>query len=201
MTTAVATVDAGAEVVAELDALADIVEALPPDRWDATSLCAGWRIREVVAHIALPVYHSAPAVVAQLIRSRMRWGAVADRFARRDAERPVADLVSALRSQRLRDWRPPGGGAEGALVHAVVHGLDITVPLGIPRAVPPARMRVALDHLAAPKSLSHFGVDVSGAELRADDVDWRHGAGAVVSCDARSLALALSGRRPLPLSP
>jgi uncharacterized protein (TIGR03083 family) len=195
MTTAV---DVAAELAAELAELADLLESLPPDRWDAASLCDGWRIREVVAHVTLPTYRSAPAVAVQLVRAGFRWNTVADRLARRDAERSVAELVAALRSARMRAWRPPGGGAEGALTHAVVHGLDATVPLGVPRHLDPARARAVLDTLVAPRSLQHFGVDVSAVELRADDVEWTHGSGPPLHADARTLILGLTGRRPLP---
>ena len=39
-----------AAVVAERAELVDLLAALPADRWDAPTLCDGWRVREVVAH-------------------------------------------------------------------------------------------------------------------------------------------------------
>ena len=43
----------------------------------------------------------------------------------------IKDLLTSLRDNVNHPWKPPGGGYEGALSHDVIHGLDITVPLGI----------------------------------------------------------------------
>ena len=44
-------------------------------------------------------------------------------------------------------WTPPGGGYAGALNHVVIHGLDITVPLGVQRRSSGETIRVVLDDL------------------------------------------------------
>ncbi|MBI4901458.1 MAG: hypothetical protein HY829_13410 [Actinobacteria bacterium] len=106
-------------------------------------------------------------------------------------------LLAALRAPRMQARAPPGGGATGALVHAVVHGLDITEALNLDRHPPAPRMRLALDGLTAPRSLSHFGVSLDGVQLRAEDLEWSYGRGQVVTGPATVLALILSGRQPL----
>jgi hypothetical protein len=60
-------------------------------------------------------------------------------------------------------------GFEGALTHDVIHGLDVTVPLGIGRHVPEERLRIVLHGITKPKPLKYFGVDLRGIELCADD--------------------------------
>ena len=184
------------EVAAELSELADLLAALPAAAWDAPSLCPGWRVREVVAHLTLPMHASAPVVVLGLLRARGRWDVLADRRARLDARRTPEELLAALRAPRMQAWTPPGGGTTGALVHAVIHGLDITEALGLDRRPPTARTRIVLDGLIEPRSLSHFGVSLEGLQLRAEDLEWSYGAGRVVSAPAVDLALILSGRRP-----
>src|SRR5674476_444211 len=62
-------------------------------------------------------------------------------------------------------------GFEGALTHDVIHGLDVTVPLGIGRHVPEERLRTVLHGITKPKPLKYFGVDLRGIELCADDID------------------------------
>jgi uncharacterized protein (TIGR03083 family) len=183
------------EVAAELSELADLLAALPA-AWDAPSLCPGWRVREVVAHLTLPMHASAPVVILGLLRARGRWDVLADRRARLDARHTSEELLAALRAPRMQAWTPPGGGATGALVHAVIHGLDITVALDLDRHPPTARMRIVLDGLTERRSLSHFGVSLDGLQLRAEDLEWSYGAGRVVSAPAVDLALILSGRRP-----
>jgi len=188
--------DAAVEVAAELSELADLLEALDDDTWELPSLCEGWRVRDVVAHVTMPTRWSGPRLALPMLRHRFRWNDLADHLARRDAQAlTTTELLAALRSRRLREWRPPGGGAQGALVHAVVHGIDVTAPLGIDRELPAGRMRLVLAGLTSPRSLSHFGVDLDGIELHADDVSWSHGSGRAVHLDARQAALVLSGRR------
>ena len=56
-------------------------------------------------------------------------------------------------------------------------------------------MRIVLDTITRPKSRTFFGADLTGIELRADDLDWSFGSGTPVSGHAQDLALALCGRR------
>jgi uncharacterized protein (TIGR03083 family) len=188
------TADLMAEITATRLELADVLAGLPAESWDAPSLCAGWRVREVVAHITMPFRYSTGRFLAELALSGMRFHRMSNRCARRDAELPAADLVAAVRDNATNPWRPPGGGYEGALVHDVIHGLDVIVALGIDRPIPAERMRIVLDGVTKPGALKHFGVDLSGVELRADDLDWSFGTGRTVSGPARELALVLCGR-------
>jgi uncharacterized protein (TIGR03083 family) len=184
------------EVANELAELADLLEALPASAWETPSLCPGWRVREVVAHLTLPMHASPPVIILGLVRARLQWNVLADRRSRLDARLTREQLLVALRAPRMKAWTPPGGGPTGALVHAVVHGLDITEALNLDRHPPAARMALALDGLTGQRSLSHFGVSLDGLELRADDLDWSYGTGRVITAPGTVLALILSGRRP-----
>lgn len=192
------TAEVRAEITANRRELADVLAGMPADSWDAPTLCAGWRVREVVAHVTMPFRYSTGRFLAELARSGMRFHRMSDRCARRDADLPSAELVAAVRDNATNPWHPPGGGFEGALVHDVIHGLDITVPLGIDRPIPAQRIRIVLDGVTKPGALKHFGVDLTGIELRADDLDWSFGTGTTVSGPARNLALVLCGRTPPP---
>ncbi len=41
-------------VAPTLEGLADLLEASSAATWDAPSLCDGWRVRHVVAHVTMP---------------------------------------------------------------------------------------------------------------------------------------------------
>ena len=183
-------------IAAERTELAEVLGKLAAERWDDPTLCAGWRVREVVAHITMPFRYSSRRFVFELARSRGKFNAMADRCARRDAAVMTPDeLALALRSNASHPWQPPGGGYEGALTHDVIHGLDITEALGLGRFVPGDRLRVVLPNLAARRSLGFFGVDLSGMELRASDTGWTVGSGAPMTGTAQDLALFLCGRK------
>lgn len=185
-----------AQIAAERTELADVLDALPAARWDAPTLCAGWRVREVVAHMTMPFRYSADRFMAELGRDGWNFDQMADRCARADAaEVSAAELAAVLRSNAAYDWQPPGGGLVGALTHDVIHGLDLELPLGIGRRVPPERLLVVLDNAAKLSTLGHFGVDLEGVRLQADDMDWSLGSGVPMTGAAHCLALVLCGRK------
>jgi uncharacterized protein (TIGR03083 family) len=182
-------------VAANRRAFGDVLEGLSDADWDAPSLCVGWRVREVVAHMTMPFRYSAPRFLGEMVRSRGNFARMADRVARRDARAPIGTLLEGWRTNENHPWKPPGGGREGALTHDVVHGLDITVPLGIEHPVSEPALRVVLDNATTPRSLKHFGFDVAGLRLEADDLDWTFGDGEPLRGRARDLLLVLMDRR------
>jgi uncharacterized protein (TIGR03083 family) len=175
--------------------LAELLAGLPPAAWDADTLCAGWRVREVVAHITMPFRYSAEQYGREMAEAQGSFDLMADRAARRDAQLPAGDLVRVLREHENFRWEPPGGGLVGALTHDVIHGLDITVPLGTGRRVPETSLRTVLGTMTQPGAPGYFGTDVTGVQLLADDMDWSYGDGAQVSGQAQDLALVLCGRK------
>jgi uncharacterized protein (TIGR03083 family) len=183
-------------IAAERRDLAAMLAGLATQSWDTPSLCAGWRVREVVAHSTMPFRYSRRRYALEMIKSRGDFTAMADRCARRDASALTpAELVAAMRDNADYSWKPPGGGFEGALTHEVVHGLDWTVPLSIGRTVPQERLRVVLRGLERPKGAAYFGVDLDGIALRADDMDWSLGSGTPLTGATQDLVLVLCGRR------
>jgi uncharacterized protein (TIGR03083 family) len=175
-------------------ALADLLGKEPPERWDTPSLCTEWRVREVVAHVTMPANYDEAAFMAELQQDGFDFGRLSNRIAARDAKRPTDELVAGLRSDVLHRWQPPGGGAHGALNHAVIHSLDVTVPLGEKPAASDEALRVILDDLTAGGVQRNFGVDVSGRRLTATDLAWSYGNGSPLAGTAGDLVAALAGR-------
>ncbi|MQA98552.1 MAG: maleylpyruvate isomerase family mycothiol-dependent enzyme [Streptosporangiales bacterium] len=183
-------------IAAERSELAELLAGLPEERWDEPTLCAGWRVRELVAHMTMPYRHSGPRVLLGLLRSRGDFNAFADRIARRDAvEVAVDELAASLAGNARHPWKPPGGGYVGALSHDVIHGLDFTVAFGIERKVPMDRLLPVLPRSLKDKGVRFFGVDLDGVELCADDADWSLGSGEPLRGAAQDLLLVLCGRR------
>ncbi|MEU6233972.1 maleylpyruvate isomerase family mycothiol-dependent enzyme [Kitasatospora sp. NPDC047058] len=184
-----------AAIAAERRELADVLDSLTPEQWDAPSLCAGWRVREVAAHMSTGFRHPLPRTLLELARAGGSLHRMTDRVARRDAAAlGPRELAAALRENADHPWTPPVGGFTSALGHDVVHGLDITVPLGLGRRVPADRLRLLLDAVT-PSSLRFFGARLDGTELRATDLDWSYGSGRTVARPAQELLLLAYGRR------
>ena len=96
-----------------------------------------------------------------------------------------------MRDNVRHPWQP--GGITGALCHDVIHGLDITVALGLGRQVPADRVRIVLDTIV-PERVGFFGIDLTGKRLVATDLDWRRGDGEDVTRPAQELLLLACGR-------
>lgn len=182
-------------IAAERRELAGILASLEPSQWDAPSLCAGWRIREVVAHMTYQYRHPGPRILLEILKARGNMNRALDRAAKRDAAAATPiELADCLRDNAEHAWKPPGGGYTGALSHDVIHGLDITVALGIDRRVPLERLLPVLNGTDS-RGLKFFGVDLDGVKLRADDVDWSQGTGEVLTGAGQDLLLVVTGRR------
>ena len=185
------------ETQAERERLASLFSDLSPEQWDTPSLCAGWRVREVVAHITMPFRTKPLGIVPGLIRTGFSFSRYADRDARSTAhEMSQAELVDLLRRNVGNPWQPPGGGDIGALSHDVIHGLDATEPLDLP--APPADRIALVLASAGSRQLRYFGVNLAGQRLSATDADVSVGEGVrVLPMTAKEILLVVTGRHPL----
>ena len=181
-------------VAAEFLALADLLDSATDAQWDTPSLCAGWRVREVIAHMTMAARYPEDKFMAELRRCEFDFGRLSNEIAARDAGLPANELAANLRSEVMQHWTPPGGGYHGALNHVVIHGLDATVPLGVPRRSPDDTIRIVLDDLTQGDVHQHFGTKIEGRTLHATDLDWSYGSGPVLRGAAEDLALVLCGR-------
>ena len=173
--------------------LADLLAASAADVWDAPSLCEGWLVRHVVAHVTMPARLTPEQFGAEMAAAGGDFTLLSETVARRDASLPLADLLDQLRSSRLHAWQPPGGGAAGALSHAVIHALDITIALDRPAVAPTDATTAVLEQLTAAHG-AVFAVDLDDVRLVATDIGWSRGHGRPVRADSGSLVALLSGR-------
>lgn len=183
--------------VAERQRLADLLAGLSPEQWRADSLCAGWRVREVVAHINATATQTYEEFLAAVAAADGNINLACDRTAKADSARfSDAELLATHRSRISSRWTPGPGNRRGALSHEVIHGLDITVPLGLPEPEP----EVLAATLAGgdPAQLAFFGFDAGSVRLVADDADLTVGDGPrEVRLPARDVVLVVTGRRQI----
>src|SRR3954447_22054870 len=87
--------------------LADLLAELTDDEWNRPSLCAGWSVREVAAHLALS--HTGPvAAAAAMLRARGRVDPMIHDTACRHAAVPTSQVVAELRAMAGSRRRAPG---------------------------------------------------------------------------------------------
>lgn len=185
--------DPQAQVAPTYTGLAELLASVSAETWDAQSLCEKWQVRHVVAHVAMPTRLTPEQFGAEMVAAGGDFTVLSDTVAARDATLPVADHLDALRSQQLHEWQPPGGGADGALSHAVIHSLDVTVALDRRAVAPDDALRAVLDQLTASNG-AFFGLDLSDVRLDATDTNWSWGTGVPVRATSGELVSLLGGR-------
>ena len=120
-------------------ALVHLIEDLSEQEWRRPSLCEGWTVRQVAAHLALQntTWSEMPRAVLGLVRHGGMNGAI-HAMACRDAELPVGAIVGEIRD-RIGVRRPlPAVTFRETAIDYLVHGQDIAVPLGRTLPMPPA---------------------------------------------------------------
>lgn len=176
--------------------LADLLADLREDEWAHRSLCAGWSVRDVAAHLALAHTGRAQALVG-LVRA----GGSVDRMIRDMALRhaaPPERLIAEIRAMTGSRKLPPVVSYLEPLVDVLVHGQDIAIPLGRPHPIPvDAAVAAATRAWTMRWPLSRaFPVRdrLRGFELVATDTGWSAGRGPRVEGPIGALLLLMTGR-------
>jgi len=177
---------------------ADMFADLTPEQWRTPSLCAGWTIREVAAHLLEPLETEANTLklLAYLVRYRGSLDRMVDDTARTVAARPTDELVSGLRERASTRLAPPVIGPLGPMTDTCIHLRDAARPLGLGVCPPPASWRPALDFLVSKPARRGFipRDRLVGLRLIATDQDWQHGEGTEIHGTSEAIAMAVSGR-------
>jgi uncharacterized protein (TIGR03083 family) len=175
--------------------VADLLESLSPEQMRTPSLCAGWTVREVAAHLALSAVGPG-RVAVELIRYRGNLARTGRETARRLAARESdAALVALLRGMVGNRGHLLGTSYLDPLVDVLVHGQDIAVPVGRRHEMPVLAGAAAAQRVATMRYWSRIRSAVGGVRLEANDTDWTYGSGPVVRGPIAVLLLVLTGRR------
>lgn len=173
--------------------LAAFLATLTPQQWQAPTLCARWRVRDVVAHVIS--YDDLDtrglftlAAQARFRSSRINAAALA-RYDTRSPEQLLALLADHLQPRGL----PAALGGRVALVETLIHHQDIRRALGRQRPMPADRLLPALrTALIAPDIGGLWRI--RGIRLVATDLGFSAGVGPEVSGTAEALLMTIAGR-------
>lgn len=178
----------------ERGSLADLLDSLGDQEWETPSLCTGWRVRDVAAHLTLAQMGMFPAAVAA-VRARGNFDRMIHDSAVRQARRPVTEYAPRLRAMAGSRRKAPGVSHLEPLIDVLVHGQDIAIPLGRPRPMPPAAAAAAADRVWPNLFPWRAGRKLSGFRLAATDWSWSAGDGLPVEGPIGAILLLLTGRR------
>ena len=180
--------------------LVELLASLDEAEWATPSLCEGWTVQEVAAHLAWASVDTPAAIVAGFVRARFDVNRLNDENARRWARRGPAAVLAQLRADADSGATPFGVPWPAPLVDAVVHELDVRRPLRRPRPVAEPVFRVAADFLLAARWPLPVLVGgdprrrVGGVRLVATGTSWTSGSGPEVHASPESVLLLLAGR-------
>ncbi len=190
---------AWATIAAERRALADLLTTLTEEQWATPSLCAGWTVRHVAAHLMAGPTGSWAGFLRAMVRARGSFDRANHLLADDRARLPAATLAADLRENAGSRFTPPGMDWHAPLTDLLVHRLDITVPLGLDHGRPLDPWSDALGLLTSRRAAPAF-LPRGLPELTyvATDTDWSRGTGPRVEGPVEAVALAIT-RRPVRL--
>ena len=181
-------------VHAERRALVADLADLDAEQWRAPSLCAGWDVHDVVAHLVDTALTGRLRFVRDLVIARGDFDRANARGVRRERRSDPRETLAALAAVTDLTRTPPASLAT-RLVEAIVHGEDVRRPVSRPRAYSPHMTAHALDYQLRTPVAFGGGRERAGG-LRLVDLDtgtsWGHGR--EVNARGIDLLLAVSGR-------
>jgi uncharacterized protein (TIGR03083 family) len=185
--------DVWTTIAAERGALANDLADLTPTQWDTPSLCAGWTVRDIVAHLSATASLNPATFFAGMAKARFNFAKFANgQIAKQFGANPAATLTKFRRLQNSTS--APPGPKTSWLGEVVIHGADIRRPLGIPHTYKVGAVRQVIDFYKGSNMLIGSKNRVAGLALYATDHDWQHGDGETIEGPLLSLLLAMTGR-------
>ncbi|HEU0041739.1 MAG TPA: maleylpyruvate isomerase family mycothiol-dependent enzyme [Jiangellaceae bacterium] len=182
---------------------ADLLVMLTAQQWDHPSLCRGWTVRHVAAHLTLQqqgprdvaafVAHNPRMLRSVTLNATIHDSAVlqAGRLSSREITTRIRAMIG---SRRHNAFVTP----LETLTDILVHGQDIAIPLGLDLPMRPTATALAAtrrwDTRSTWLSVVFRRLPLEGYRLTATDTDWTRGHGPEVAGPIGALLLLLTGR-------
>jgi uncharacterized protein (TIGR03083 family) len=174
--------------------VAEMLSSLSDAEWNASSLCKGWRVRDVAAHCVETNLMTPARFMGKMLSTGFRFHAMSDRGIATHAQQSPAELLAQYRQTMLRTTTPPGPKV-AMLAEAVIHGEDMARPTARRIDASPAVLIAAANFTRGAQPLLHGKTRSAGLAFRATDVEWSTGEGPEVSGPLTSIIIAIAGRK------
>lgn len=176
--------------------LARLLGQLSSGQWSRPSLCAGWTVRDVAAHLTLQQLGLAGAACMLA-----RWRGSLDRTihdaaCRRAAAWPAGQIIATIRGAAGSRRHNIGVTYLETLTDILVHGQDIAMPVGRRHDMPPQAAATAVSRVLSMRWPPPFPAArmVAGFRLAATDTPWSAGEGPEVRGPISAILLVCTGR-------
>lgn len=178
----------------EREALVDDLRDLTNEQWQSPSLCEGWSVHDVVAHLTDDAKATKPAFILSLLAARFDFHRLNQRGVDRERQATGAKTLAAFDAVKQRTTSAPAPLAS-RLVEVIVHGEDIRRPLDIEHTYPVEAIAEALRYqVTTSESTGGAKQKVRGRKLVATDTDGSHGDGPEISAPILELLMCACGR-------
>ena len=116
------------------EALGDYLSGLAESDWARPSLCKGWTVKDVAAHMLVIPTMSKGTVFRSFLGSGLNLDKMNAKFVTQlTTTMSTADITASTRASAGSRSMPPGLRLAGVLAALVVHSLDISESVGTPR--------------------------------------------------------------------
>lgn len=176
----------------EREALLADLEGLSDAQWQTASLCDGWTVQQVLAHLVSSATTTKAAAAKALLTHKGDVQAMIHEGMTQHAAGTPAETLAEFRDalhERTTIVTP-----HASLGETIVHGEDIRKPLGIEREYPAETLRELADYYKDTNVGAGAKKRIEGVQLMATDQVWKTGEGQVVSGPMLALIMTMTGR-------
>jgi len=182
----------------ERDTLAATLRTLTPAQWEHDSLCEGWTVKDVAAHVISTPQMGFGRTMGVFARNLGRgYNTMIFRETKRLAERQTTEqILTDYETYATSRRKVTTTTTIEPLIDALVHHQDIIRPLGLRHDMDPTAAAVAADRVRLLAPLMGTRRVVKSVRMVATDVDWARGHGPVVEGPMQELLMLCAGREP-----
>ncbi|MCX8563582.1 maleylpyruvate isomerase family mycothiol-dependent enzyme [Mycolicibacterium mucogenicum] len=183
---------------AERAALAATLAELDDGDWSHDTLCPGWTVLDVAAHVI-----STPQIgwrrLAQMTARNLGRGyntMIFREVKRLGSEQTAGSVLSDFATYAASTHHVPTTTSVEPLIDALLHHQDIVRPLGRARTMNPEAAVVAADRVRLLAPLMGTGRLLRSVRMEATDITWSRGRGPTIRGPIQELLMIASGRQP-----
>jgi uncharacterized protein (TIGR03083 family) len=176
------------------------LEQLDDKDWNTLSLCPGWTVRDVAAHVISSAQATPGNVLSAMVRGRGNFDRAIYLEAKRLSARPPTEILADFHRLDGSRHHPVGTTALEPLIDVLVHTQDILLPLGRVHRMPAEAACVAADRVWSRAFPFQARRRLALVQLHATDCAWQAGLGGEgreVRGPIAALLLLLTGRTAL----
>lgn len=175
---------------------ATMIESLSEEQLEQQSLCEQWTARGVLCHLTSFVETGGFAFMTGLVKSGFNFDKASVVMAQKQLDRPVADVLRALRSKATQSAPFPGFPEAMTSTDIAIHTQDVRRPLAVGGALDPELLSSSLEFLTTAKQATQLvnRRPIESVTLRATDMDWTFGSGPEIAGTGEALMMGMANR-------